>query len=143
MKIPHKILVVEDDISNQKILDFYLTDYEKVIIVATGEEAINEYKSNHFDLVLMDIRLQGSIDGTKTMKKMKELEENKQILVLAVTAYALKGDKEYFLQEGFSGYLAKPFVKNTFLEYIQQFLPPHSLLLKGCTFYGKNYGREN
>jgi CheY-like chemotaxis protein len=123
MKIPLKILVVEDDRITQEILALYLLEYEHVVIVASGEEAIKECKSDVFDVVLMDIRLKNGMDGVKTFKKIKEIDSYKDIPVLAITAYAMRGDKEYFLQEGFNGYLAKPFVKDTFIKFIKQFLP--------------------
>jgi CheY-like chemotaxis protein len=123
MKIPLKILVVEDDLITQEILSLYLTDYAHVIVVASGEEAINECKSDIFDAVLMDIRLRNGIDGVKTFKKIKEIESYKNIPILAITAYAMRGDKEYFLKEGFNGYLPKPFIKETFIDFVKQFLP--------------------
>jgi CheY-like chemotaxis protein len=123
MKIPLKILVVEDDLITQEILALYLQEYEYVSVVASGEEAINNCLLNAYDIILMDIRLKNGIDGVKTFKKIKEIDTYKDIPVLAITAYAMRGDKEYFLQEGFDGYLAKPFVKDTFLDFIKQFLP--------------------
>jgi two-component system, sensor histidine kinase len=123
MKIPLKILVVEDDLITQEILSLYLQDYEHVTVVASGEEAINNCLLDVFDIILMDIRLKNGIDGVKTFKRIKEIDAYKDIPVLAITAYAMRGDKEYFLQEGFNGYLAKPFVKETFLEFIKQYLP--------------------
>ena len=122
MKIPLKILVVEDDRITQEILALYLIGYEHVVVVASGEEAIKECKSDVFDVVLMDIRLKNGMDGVKTFKKIKEIDSYKDIPVLAITAYAMRGDKEHFLEEGFDGYLAKPFVKDTFIEFIKQFL---------------------
>ena len=123
MKIPLKILVVEDDLITQEILSLYLMDYEYIEVAASGEEAIAKCMSVVFDIVLMDIRLKNGIDGVKTFKRIKEIDSYKDIPVLAITAYAMRGDKEYFLQEGFNGYLAKPFVKDTFIEFIKQFLP--------------------
>jgi two-component system, sensor histidine kinase len=123
MKIPLKILVVEDDLITQEILSLYLQEYEHVTVVASGEEAIAKCMSDVFDIVLMDIRLKIGIDGVKTFKKIKEIDSYKNIPVLAITAYAMRGDKEYFLEQGFNGYLAKPFVRETFLDYIKKFLP--------------------
>jgi CheY-like chemotaxis protein len=123
MKIPLKILVVEDDLITQEILSLYLIDYAHVLVVASGEEAIKECKSDVFDIILMDIRLKNGIDGVKTFKKIKEIESYKEVPVLAITAYAMRGDKEYFLKEGFNGYLAKPFIKDTFIQFIKPFLP--------------------
>jgi CheY-like chemotaxis protein len=123
MKNNYKILVVEDDLITQEILALYLTDYGNINIVASGEDAINECKAGAFDIVLMDIRLRNGIDGVKTFKKIKEIDIYKNIPVLAITAYAMRGDKEYFLKEGFDGYLPKPFIKETFIEFVKQFLP--------------------
>ena len=123
MKIPLKILVVEDDLITQEILSLYLLEYEHVTVVARGEDAIAKCMSDVFDIVLMDIRLKIGIDGVQTFKKIKEIDAYLDIPVLAITAYAMRGDKEYFLEQGFNGYLAKPFVKDTFLGFIKQFLP--------------------
>ena len=123
MKIPFKILVVEDDPITQEILSLYLLDYERVSVVASGEDAIAKCMSDIFDVVLMDIRLKIGMDGVQTFKKIKKINAYKNIPVLAITAYAMRGDKEYFLEQGFNGYLAKPFVKDTFLEFIKQYLP--------------------
>jgi len=123
MKIPHKILVVEDDQITQEILSLYLLEYENITVVASGEDALAKCMSEVFDVVLMDIRLKVGMDGVQTFKKIREIEAYKNIPVLAITAYAMRGDKEYFLEQGFNGYLAKPFVKDTFLAFIKQFLP--------------------
>jgi CheY-like chemotaxis protein len=123
MKIPLNILVVEDDLITQEILSLYLNEYEHITVVASGEEAINNCLLETYDIVLMDIRLKNGIDGVKTFKKIKEIDSYKDTPVLAITAYAMRGDREYFLQEGFNGYLAKPFVKETFLDFVKQYLP--------------------
>jgi CheY-like chemotaxis protein len=100
-----------------------LQDYEYVTVVASGEDAIAKCMENIYDIVLMDIRLKIGINGVKTFKKIKEIDAYKNIPILAITAYAMRGDKEYFLEQGFNGYLAKPFVKDTFLGFIKLFLP--------------------
>jgi two-component system sensor histidine kinase BarA len=121
MKIPIKVLIVEDDLVNQKILCRYLSDYESIVVTDCGEDAVNKCESNVFDIVLMDIKLKNGIDGITTLKKIKEIGKYKDIPVIAVTGYAIKEDKEYFLQEGFDDYLAKPFVKETFSEFIKKY----------------------
>jgi two-component system, sensor histidine kinase len=123
MKIPLKILVVEDDLITQEILSLYLQDYEHVTVVASGEEAIAKCMSDSFNIILMDIRLKIGIDGVQTFKKIKKINAYKDIPILAITAYAMRGDKEYFLEQGFNGYLAKPFVKDTFIDFIKKFFP--------------------
>ena len=123
MKNNYKILVVEDDLITQEILALYLTDYGSINVVASGEDAISECKAGIFDIVLMDIRLRNGIDGVKTFKKIKEIDNYKDIPILAITAYAMRGDKEYFLKEGFDGYLPKPFIKETLIDFVKQYLP--------------------
>jgi CheY-like chemotaxis protein len=123
MKIPLKILVNDDDETTQKLMCLYLADYENVVTVGCGEEAIKECISNSFDLVIMDIKSRNGTDGVQTLNKIREIERYKSIPVLAVTAFAMKGDKEYFLKEGFDGYMAKPFTKKTLIELIKKYQP--------------------
>jgi CheY-like chemotaxis protein len=117
MENPTKVLIVEDDLITQQILGLYMIDYEH-IIVSCGEEAIKECEANKYDIILMDIRLKSGIDGVKTFKKIKLIKEYKNVPVLAITAYAMRGDKEFFLEEGFDGYLAKPFLKENLIDII-------------------------
>jgi CheY-like chemotaxis protein len=117
------ILVVEDDPTAQEILSKYLEGYGHFVIVDCGEKAIKECKAHIFHLILLDIKSKNGLDGVRTLKKIKEIVGYKDIPVLAVTGYSMKGDKEYFLQEGFNGYLAKPFHKETFVEFIKYYLP--------------------
>jgi len=125
-----KILVFDDDQITRRILSRYLEDYGNLVVVDCGEEAINKCKSDFFDLVLLDIRSKDGMDGVKILKKIKKVDRYKDIPVLAITCYAMNGDKEYFLQEGFNGYLAKPFIKETLIEFIKNFLPtPSNYLL--------------
>jgi CheY-like chemotaxis protein len=126
MKNPAKILVVEDDIITQQILDLYLLEFEHVL-VSSGEEAIKECESGKFDIVLMDIRLKTGIDGVKTFRKIKEIEAFKNIPILAITAYAMRGDREYFLEEGFEGYLAKPFLKDNLIDIVNEALKKQTI----------------
>jgi len=87
MKIPFKILVVEDDLVTQEILSLYLLEYEHVTVVASGEDAITKCMSDVFDIVLIDIRLKIGMDGVKTFKKIKKIDAYMNIPILAITAY--------------------------------------------------------
>jgi CheY-like chemotaxis protein len=121
MENPTKVLIVEDDIITQQILGLYMIEYDH-IIVSGGEEAIEKCETNHYDIILMDIRLKSGFDGVKAFKKIKEIVGYRNIPILAITAYAMRGDKEYFLEEGFDGYLAKPFLKENLIELINSVL---------------------
>ena len=103
-----KILVVEDNDRNRRLLKVLLKakGYE-VIEAATGQEAMNYLKHQNPDLILMDIQLPNT-DGLALTKKIKNDSETGHIPIVAVTAYAMKGDKERILEAGCDAYISKP-----------------------------------
>lgn len=102
------ILVVEDNDRNRRLLKVLLKakGYD-VIEAATGEEAMNCLKSQKPELILMDIQLP-NMDGLELIRKIKSEAETRDIPIVAVTAYAMKGDKERILEAGCSAYVSKP-----------------------------------
>ncbi len=103
------MLLVEDDNMNATVIKTYLKDFVLVEHVFDGIEAINLCKEKKYDGVLMDINLKG-INGIETMRQIRKVDEHySNVPVIAITAYAMKGDKEKFLSEGFNYYLSKPF----------------------------------
>lgn len=101
-----KILVVEDEESNYFLLDRVLKKTGiKMFWARNGMDAIEECKKTRFDLVLMDIRMP-VMDGYEATQKIKK--DNKEIPVIAQTAYALKGEKEKSLAAGCDSYISKP-----------------------------------
>jgi len=118
---PNKsILIVEDTPSNYYLIENYLRSTKVNLIWAkSGKEALDIFqKSNKFDLILMDIQLPG-INGYEATKLIKAY--NKNIPVIAQTAYALAGEREYSLQEGCDDYLSKPIKKETLLELLVKY----------------------
>ena len=103
-----KILVVEDNDRNRRLLRILLKSkgYE-IIEAATGEEAINYLKNQKPDLILMDVQLP-KMDGLELTQKIKSDKETADIPIVAVTAYAMKGDRERILKAGCDGYISKP-----------------------------------
>jgi len=103
-----KILVVEDNDRNRRLIRIVLTakGYD-VIEAVTAEEAIVFLKENQIDLILMDIQLP-KMDGLQLTQKIKNNPETKDIPVIALTAYAMKGDREKFLSAGCDSYISKP-----------------------------------
>ena len=103
-----RILVVEDNEKNMKLFRDVLqaTGYE-TLEAATGEEALDLARSELPALVLMDVQLPG-IDGVEALGRLREDPRTASIPVLALTAQAMQGDRERFLEAGFDGYLAKP-----------------------------------
>lgn len=103
-----KILVVEDNDRNRRLMRILLKSkgYE-VIEATTGEEAMNYLKDQKPDLILMDIQLPHT-DGLELTKEIKSTEATSDIPIVAVTAYAMKGDRERILKAGCDGYISKP-----------------------------------
>jgi CheY-like chemotaxis protein len=103
-----KVLVVEDDTMNlelvHEVLEFAGCE---VIEAATGAEAVSALERERPDLVLMDIQLPG-VDGYELTKSIKADERFRHIPVVALTAFAMKGDEEKALEAGCDGYIPKP-----------------------------------
>jgi len=112
-----KILLVEDEPDLLEIFERMLSEYE-VIKASNGEEAIEKFKLNNPELVLMDIELPG-IDGVETTRRI--LSINPETKVIAVTAFASRRGRE-MLQAGAVEVLRKPFRMNELLETIKKYL---------------------
>lgn len=103
-----RVLVVEDNEKNMKLFRDLLQATGYTALEATsGEDAVALAAERAPALVLMDIQLPG-IDGIEALRRLREDERTAQIPVLALTAQAMQGDRERFLETGFDGYLAKP-----------------------------------
>lgn len=114
------ILIVEDDqTSNEFFHEVLNVTKAKVKIATNGKEAIDFFKNNKVDLVLLDIQLPG-ISGIEVLKEIKKI--NKNIPIIAETAYALTGDKEKYISLGFNDYIAKPILPIQLLEIISKYL---------------------
>ena len=106
-----KVLVAEDNIINQKLIKRVLEGFELNITLAdNGEEAFNLRKENEYDLIFMDIQMpvMGGIDATGKILEYEKESNSKHIPIVALTANALEGDKEKYLEAGMDNYLSKP-----------------------------------
>lgn len=120
-QIPN-ILIVEDEKINQLIIKKYLTKVANNLDVATdGNEALEYVSKNRYDIIFMDIQLPG-ISGIEVMKQARKIYSGNEVYtpIIAVTAYALKGDRDRFLTEGFDYYISKPFDKQTLMRSIEK-----------------------
>jgi two-component system cell cycle response regulator DivK len=119
-----KILVVEDSATNLYLIDYILTHagYE-VIRATTGEAGVEMALQRNPDLILMDIQLPG-IDGLETTRRIRRTDAGKAIPIVALTAYAMAGDRERALAAGCTGYLEKPVNPETIVREIDAFLRP-------------------
>ena len=114
------VLLVEDDPSNASVISIYLKDYLKIDHVPDGKAALKICNLKKFDAVLMDINLKG-IDGVETLKQIRKLGNHySNIPVIAITAYAMSGDREKFLSLGFTHYISKPFDRPQLLKLLKE-----------------------
>ncbi len=117
-----RILVVEDNEKNMYLISFILkkNNYE-VIEARNGEQGIELAIKEKPDLIIMDIQLPG-IDGLESTKRIKESEEASRIPIIALTSYAMTGDREKALNTGFTEYIEKPINFKNFIEDIEKHL---------------------
>ena len=102
------ILIVEDNPVNLKLLRDVLQFRGYTTLEAeTGEGGVDLARTGRPALILMDVQLPG-MNGREAMKVLKAEEGTRHIPIIALTAFAMKGDRERFLAEGFDGYMSKP-----------------------------------
>ena len=117
-----RVLLAEDHPVNQRVVQLILAAHAmQVVTVADGEQALAAFQSETFDLILMDIQLP-EISGLEVTKWLKDDEELNHIPVIAVTAFAMKGDEERIRQGGCEAYISKPISVMHFLDTIRQHL---------------------
>ena len=117
-----RILVVEDQEDNRCILRDLLTSVGYEIVEAvTGEDGVRMAETHVPDLILMDIQLP-EVSGLEVTKWLKDDAELKAIPVVAITAFAMKGDEERIREGGCEAYLSKPISVGKFIETIRHFL---------------------
>ncbi|MCP4786692.1 MAG: response regulator [Fuerstiella sp.] len=119
---PLKILLAEDGEANQIVAVELLTKWGHTVAVAqNGEEAITLWKSGLFDVVLMDVQMP-VLDGFAATRRIRELESEsgQRIPIIAMTARAMKGDRERCLAAGMDDYVSKPFCKPELYRAIKE-----------------------
>lgn len=117
-----KVLIVEDNELNMKLFrDLLEAHGYETYQTREGLKALDMAREHRPDLILMDIQLP-EVSGLDVTKWIKNDEELSEIPIVAVTAFAMKGDEERIRQGGCEGYLSKPITVTTFIETIRKFL---------------------
>ena len=122
------ILIVEDNDLNMKLFNDLLQAHGyETMQTMDGRDVLQLARENRPDLIIMDIQLP-EISGLEVTKMLKADDELKDIPVIAVTAFAMKGDEEKIREGGCEGYIAKPISVPIFLETVAKFLDLHVVL---------------
>ena len=123
-KIKKEVLIAEDNLINQKLLTTIVQNFGlNVKTAVNGKEAYEALKKEHYDLIFMDIAMP-IMDGVSATKKILEYEKSNNLThtpIIAVTANALKGDRERFLNSGLDDYIAKPAKEADILEILEKY----------------------
>lgn len=117
---PLKILLAEDGLANQKLAVGLLEKWGHQVVVANnGVEAVAAFEREPFDLILMDVQMP-ELDGLEATARIRQLEEFRsgRVPIIAMTARAMKGDRERCLEAGMDGYVSKPFRRGDLYDAI-------------------------
>jgi len=103
-----KILIVEDNPQNMRLMEMVLRAKDYVLLKATdGEEALNMARREQPDLIIMDVQLP-KLSGLEVTKRLRAMPAFSHTPIIAITAYAMKGDREKVIKSGCDAYLSKP-----------------------------------
>lgn len=117
-----RVLLVEDDELNIKMVSSFLKGAYNLESARSGEEALTKALDSQFDIILMDIGLKKEMSGIDVTHRLRKMPAYHKIPIVALTAYALSGDKERILQAGCSHYLSKPFTKYQLINLLDSLI---------------------
>jgi two-component system, cell cycle response regulator DivK len=121
-RVPKKVLIVEDNDLNMKLFNDLLEAHGYCTLqTKDGVEALRMARQHRPDLILMDIQLP-EVSGLEVTKWLKEDDDLRSIPIIAVTAFAMKGDEEKIRDGGCEAYIAKPISVASFMRTVERFL---------------------
>ncbi len=119
---PRRILLVEDNVVNQKVVTAVLSKRGwRVDLAANGAEALDRLGREKFDLVLMDVQMP-VMDGLEATRQIRRETQWKRLPIVAMTAHAMTGDRERCLEAGMNGYVSKPVQPALLMQTIERYL---------------------
>lgn len=116
-------MAVEDNSETQLLLKHLLKASYDIRVVPGVEGALEAVDDGSFDVLLLDINLSEERTGTELLHLIRERDGMADVSAIALTAYAMPGDREDFLEEGFDEYVSKPFTRDDLTQAIQNTLP--------------------
>lgn len=122
------ILYVEDDLITVDVIEKYMEKVGIMEIAETGEIALEKIALKHYDIILVDINLGYGMNGKEFTRLVREMPLYKNTPIIAVTAYAMLGDRGDCLAAGCSDYISKPFRRQKLVDMVKSALNPESLV---------------
>jgi len=120
--MPKKVMIVEDNELNMKLFrDLIEANGYETVLTRSGLNALELAREHRPDLILMDIQLP-EVSGLEVTRRLKQDETLRSIPVIAVTAFAMKGDEERIRQGGCEAYISKPISITSFIQTIKTYL---------------------
>lgn len=119
---PPAILAVEDNPETQLLLQHLLQPDFQVVVTDGVEGALEAAQHEDFDILLLDINLSEQQTGIELLRLLRESDCRPHIPAVALTAYAMPGDRESFIEAGFDAYVSKPFTRNDLTKAIESTL---------------------
>lgn len=117
-----RALVIEDNENNMELMTFLLNCHGyRYTITFNGQDGIEAALSNPPDFILLDIQLP-DMDGSVVLEKIRADQRGAEIPIIAVTSYAMSGDRERLIQKGCTGYIEKPINPETVVAEIERIL---------------------
>lgn len=121
----NKVLVIEDNQQNMYMITFLLESYGyQVIQTFNGIDGIAYAKQTTPDIILLDIQLP-QMDGYAIARELRKINAILEVPIIAVTSYAMPGDKQKALEAGATGYIEKPINPDTFITEMESYLPEY------------------
>ncbi|MBI2419779.1 MAG: response regulator [Ignavibacteriales bacterium] len=117
-----RVLLVEDNPENRDVITYFIKNVCLVDSALDGPTSIEMAKAGQYDVILMDINLGLGMNGMEATKQIRQISGYETIPIVAVTAYAMVGDREIFLNAGCTHYISKPFTRQEILELLKKVL---------------------
>ena len=120
MEIPNA-LIVEDEIDNISLIKAVLKSFIKLEHVLEGEKAVEKCKHEKYSLIIMDIGLK-RMDGIQATKLIRKIPGYEETPIIALTAFAMAGDRQKFVSGGCTDYLSKPFGVSELISIVKKYI---------------------
>ncbi|MHC1705990.1 MAG: response regulator [Bacteroidales bacterium] len=114
-------ICIDDDATAHEILSLFLADHYTIDFAANGNMALGMIKENIYSVIFLDINLGRDVmDGLELLKLIRQVHGYEKTTVVALTAYAMRGDREEFLAAGCDYYISKPFSRASLMQVMSQ-----------------------